>query len=148
MALQDLNPLRLARSVCSEFLFFPTDSTFFQLRVTLEHYIHGPLNAAPSFAKGIATEGMTPVGVTKLDFQCLGWRMDTGTLALACCVLQCYCCSLCLKLHQTLSMRLIHTVSLLNSISWYWMNLQLLSSSLLLQLFFLLPWLPQVCMWS
>lgn len=87
MALQDLNPLRLARSVCSEFLFFPTDSTFFQLRVTLEHYLHGPLNAAPSFAKGIAAEGMTPVGVTKLDFQCLGQRMDTGTLALACCVL-------------------------------------------------------------
>lgn len=43
--------------------------------MTLEHYLQGPLNAAPSFAKGTAAEGHGTCG------------SDNGTLALACCVL-------------------------------------------------------------
>lgn len=116
MAFQDLNPLRRARSVCSEFLCFPTDSAFIQVMMTPGHYFQGPLNAAPSIDKG------TVADVHLWVWQCCisnvwgkGWKLRLCLWPAVCCI-QCYYYSLCLKLLQTLSMRPSHTVSLLNSI--------------------------------
>lgn len=71
-----------ARSVCSEFLSFPTDSTFFQLRITLGDYLQSPLNAAPRLAKGTAAEEHDTCGRDKAAFSAFGAKMESGILAL------------------------------------------------------------------
>lgn len=86
MALQHLSLPIWARSVCSEFLSFPTDSTSFQVRMTLGDYFQSPLNAAPRLAKATAAEGHDTCRCDKAAFSAFGakggiWGFGIGLLS-------------------------------------------------------------------